>query len=66
MKLDHEISQTLPEQIAHLTKKYPHASKSAISNLRKVILPKVMNNPKFLMCKNSARINSTFDDGKSK
>jgi len=64
MTLDHEISQTLPQQISHLSKKYPNASKNALSNLRKVILPEVMNKPRFLLCKNTARVDPTYDDGK--
>lgn len=51
LSIDHDLSKTLPQQISHLAKKYPYASAAAITNIRKVILPELMNNPKFLMCK---------------
>ncbi|CAI2385170.1 unnamed protein product [Moneuplotes crassus] len=66
LNLDHEISRTLPEQISHLTKKYPNASKNTISNIRKVLLPELMNKPRFLLCKNTARVDPTLHDDNSK
>ena len=64
--LDHEISQTLPQQISHLKSKYPNASKRALSNLRRVILPELMNKPKFLLCKNTARVDPTLNGDSTK
>lgn len=61
LSIDHDISRTLPQQMIHLSEKYPNASTSALKNLRRVILPEVMHKPKFLLCKNSARVDPTFD-----
>lgn len=61
LSIDHDISKTLAKQICHLSEKYPQASSNAIKNIRKVILPEVMNRPKFLMCKNSARIDPIME-----
>lgn len=61
LSIDHDVSRTLPQQMIHLKEKYPNASISALKNLRRVILPEVMHKPKFLLCKNSARVDPTFD-----
>jgi hypothetical protein len=66
LSIDHDVSKTLPQQMIHLKEKYPNASTSALKNLRKVILPEVMHKPRFLLCKNSARVDPTFNFDKSR
>ena len=46
--------------------KYPQASINTLNNLRRVILPELMHNPKYLMCKNSGRIDPTITNKNNK
>ena len=66
ISIDHDLSKTLPMQISHLSEKFPQASSSALKSIRKVMLPELLNNPHFLLLKNSARVDPVMENDSTK
>lgn len=60
-KLHFYSSAKLVTHFWKIVEKYPYANTSALNNIRRGMLPELMNNPKYLLCKNSARIDPTIE-----